>query len=128
MSNLVNAFLATVGKKQSQIVEIKDVGNVGVLTSLTMKQRAEYFNERKEVEDSKANAFLLQNTVFDPETEELIFKKLSLDDINNLPTYVTDPLIKVALQAIGVTPEMIAQQANKEAEPEELKNSANDQS
>ena len=128
MSNLVNAFLATVGKKTSIIVEIKEVGKVGVLTSLTMKQRAEYFNERKEVEDSKANAFLLQNTVFDPETEELIFKKLSLDDINNLPTYVTDPLIKVALQAIGVTPEMIAQQANKEAEPEELKNSANDQS
>ena len=128
MSNLVNAFLATVGKKTSLIVEIKEVGKVGVLTSLTMKQRAEYFNERKEVEDSKANAFLLQNTVFDPETEELIFKKLSLDDINNLPTYVTDPLIKVALQAIGVTPEMIAQQANKEAEPEELKNSANDQS
>ena len=128
MSNLVNAFLATVGKKTSIIVEIKEVGKVGVLTSLTMKQRAEYFNERKEVEDSKANAFLLQNTVFDPETEELIFKKLSLDDINNLPTYVTDPLIKVALQAIGVTPEMIAKQANKEVEPEELKNSANDQS
>ena len=128
MSNLVNAFLATVGKKTSIIVAIKEVGKVGVLTSLTMKQRAEYFNERKEVEDSKVNAFLLQNTVFDPETEELIFKKLSLDDINNLPTYVTDPLIKVALQAIGVTPEMIAKQANKEAEPEELKNSANDQS
>ena len=128
MSNLVNAFLATVGKKTSEIVEIKEVGKVGVLTSLTMKQRAEYFNERKEVEDSKANAFLLQNTVFDPETEELIFKKLSLDDINNLPTYVTDPLIKVALQAIGVTLEMIEKQANKEVEPEELKNSANDQS
>ena len=128
MSNLVNAFLATVGKKTSIIVEIKEVGKVGVLTSLTMKQRAEYFNERKEVEDSKANAFLLQNTVFDPETEEHIFKKLSLDDINNLPTYVTDPLIKVALQAIGVTLEMIEKQANKEVEPEELKNSANDQS
>ena len=128
MSNLVNAFLATVGKKTSVIVEIKEVGKVGVLTSLTMKQRAEYFNERKEVEDSKVNAFLLQNTVFDPETEELIFKKLSLDDINNLPTYVTDPLIKVALQAIGVTLEMIEKQANKEVEPEELKNSANDQS
>lgn len=128
MSNLVNALLATVGKKTSIIVEIKEVGKVGVLTSLTMKQRAEYFNERKEVEDSKANAFLLQNTVFDPETEELIFKKLSLDDINNLPTYVTDPLIKVALQAIGVTLEMIEKQANKEVEPEELKNSANDQS
>ena len=128
MSNLVNAFLATVGKKQSQIVEIKDVGSVGVLTSLTMKQRAEYFNERKELEDSKGNALLLQTTVFDPETEELILKKLSLDDINNLPTYVTDPLVKVALQAIGVTPEMISQKANKEVEPEELKNSANDQS
>ncbi len=47
MSNLVNAFLATVGKKTSIIVEIKEVGKVGVLTSLTMKQRAEYFNERK---------------------------------------------------------------------------------
>lgn len=128
MSNLVNAFLATVGKKQSQIVDIQDVGSVGVLTSLTMKQRAEYFNEHKSLEDSKGNALLLQTTVFDPETEEYIFKKLSLDDINNLPTYVTDPMIKVALQAIGVTPEMIAQQANKEVEPQELKNSANDQS
>lgn len=127
MSNLVNAFLATVGKKTSEVIEIKDVGKVGVLTSLTMKQRAEYFNERKNLEDSKSNAFLLQKTVFDPETEEQIFIKLSLDDINDLPTYVTDPLIKVALQAIGVTPEMIAQQANKEMESEELKNSANDQ-
>ena len=127
MSNLVNAFLATVGKKQSQIVEIKDVGSVGVLTSLTMKQRAEYFNERKELEDSKGNALLLKTTVFDPETEELILKKLSLDDINNLPTYVTDPLVKVALQAIGVTPEMISQKATKETESQELKNSENDQ-
>ena len=127
MSKLVNAFLGTVGKKSSQIVEVPEVGQVGVFTSMTLQLRAEYFAERKD-NDKIANALLLQKTVFDPETEELILKKLSLDDINNLPTYVTDPLVKVALQAIGVTPEMIAQQANKEVEPEELKNSANDQS
>ena len=127
MSKLVNAFLGTVGKKSSQIVEVPEVGQVGVFTSMTLQLRAEYFAERKD-NDKIANALLLQKTVFDPETEELILKKLSLDDINNLPTYVTDPLIKVALQAIGVTPEMIAKQANKEVEPEELKNSANDQS
>ena len=126
MSKLVNAFLGTVGKKSSQIVEVPEVGKVGVFTSMTLQLRAEYFAERKD-NDKIANALLLQKTVFDPETEELILKKLSLDDINNLPTYVTDPLVKVALQAIGVTPEMIAQQANKEVEPEELKNSANDQ-
>ena len=126
MSKLVNAFLGTVGKKSSQIVEVPEVGQVGVFTSMTLQLRAEYFSERKD-NDKIANALLLQKTVFDPETEELILKKLSLDDINNLPTYVTDPLVKVALQAIGVTPEMIAQQANKEVEPEELKNSANDQ-
>lgn len=127
MSKLVNAFLGTVGKKSSQVVEVPEVGKVGVFTSMTLQLRAEYFAERKD-NDKIANALLLQKTVFDPETEELILKKLSLDDINNLPTYVTDPLVKVALQAIGVTPEMIAQQANKEVEPEELKNSANDQS
>ena len=127
MSKLVNAFLGTVGKKSSQIVEVPEVGQVGVFTSMTLQLRAEYFSERKD-NDKIANALLLQKTVFDPETEELILKKLSLDDINNLPTYVTDPLVKVALQAIGVTPEMIAQQANKEVEPEELKNSENDQS
>lgn len=127
MSKLVNAFLGTVGKKSSQIVEVPEVGQVGVFTSMTLQLRAEYFSERKD-NDKIANALLLQKTVFDPETEELILQKLSLDDINNLPTYVTDPLIKVALQAIGVTPEMIAKQANKEVEPEELKNSANDQS
>ncbi|WP_420002169.1 hypothetical protein ACN19N_05740 [Acinetobacter sp. LF10] len=126
MSKLVNAFLGTVGKKSSQVVEVPEVGKVGVFTSMTLQLRAEYFAERKD-NDKIANALLLQKTVFDPETEELILQKLSLDDINNLPTYVTDPLVKVALQAIGVTPEMIAQQANKEVEPEELKNSANDQ-
>lgn len=126
MSKLVNAFLGTVGKKSSQVVEVPEVGKVGVFTSMTLQLRAEYFAERKD-NDKIANALLLQKTVFDPETEELILKKLSLDDINNLPTYVTDPLVKVALQAIGVTPEMIARQANKEVEPEELKNSANDQ-
>lgn len=126
MSKLVNAFLGTVGKKSSQVVEVPEVGKVGVFTSMTLQLRAEYFAERKD-NDKIANALLLQKTVFDPETEELILQKLSLDDINNLPTYVTDPLVKVALQAIGVTPEMIAQQATKEVEPEELKNSANDQ-
>lgn len=127
MSKLVNAFLSTVGKKSSQIVDVPEVGKVGVLTSMTLQLRAEYFAERKD-NDKIANALLLQKTVFDPETDELILKKLSLEDINNLPTYVTDPLVRVALKAIGVTPEMIAQQVNKEAESEELKNSANDQS
>lgn len=126
MSNLVNAFLGTVGKKSSQIVEVPEVGKVGVFTSMTLQLRAEYFAERKD-NDKIANALLLQKTVFDPETEELILKKLSLDDINNLPTYVTDPLVKVALQAIGVTPEMISQKATKETESQELKNSENDQ-
>ena len=126
MSKLVNAFLCTVGKKSSQIVEVPEVGQVGVFTSMTLQLRAEYFAERKD-NDKIANALLLQKTVFDPETEELILKKLSLDDINNLPTYVTDPLVKVALQAIGVTPEMISQKATKETESQELKNSENDQ-
>ncbi|RKG52955.1 hypothetical protein D7V64_08135 [Acinetobacter cumulans] len=126
MSKLVNAFLGTVGKKSSQIVEVPEVGQVGVFTSMTLQLRAEYFAERKD-NDKIANALLLQKTVFDPETEELILQKLSLDDINNLPTYVTDPLVKVALQAIGVTPEMISQKATKETESQELKNSENDQ-
>ena len=126
MSKLVNAFLGTVGKKSSQIVEVPEVGQVGVFTSMTLQLRAEYFAERKD-NDKIANALLLQKTVFDPETEELILKKLTLDDINNLPTYVTDPLVKVALQAIGVTPEMISQKATKETESQELKNSENDQ-
>lgn len=126
MSKLVKAFLGTVGKKSSQIVEVPEVGKVGVFTSMTLQLRAEYFAERKD-NDKIANALLLQKTVFDPETEELILKKLTLDDINNLPTYVTDPLVKVALQAIGVTPEMISQKATKETESQELKNSENDQ-
>lgn len=126
MSKLVNAFLGTVGKKSSQVVEVPEVGKVGVFTSMTLQLRAEYFAERKD-NDKIANALLLQKTVFDPETEELILKKLSLDDINNLPTYVTDPLVKVALQAIGVTPEMISQKTTKETESQELKNSENDQ-
>ena len=40
---------------------------------------------------------------------------------------MTDPMIKVALQAIGVTPEMISQKTTKETESQELKNSENDQ-
>ena len=126
MSKLVNAFLGTVGKKSSQIVEVPEVGQVGVFTSMTLQLRAEYFAERKE-NDKIANALLLQKTVFDPETNEFILQKLSLEDINNLPTYVTDPMVKVALQAIGITQEAIKKQLEKEAESEELKNSENDQ-
>ncbi len=126
MSKLVDAFLGTVGKKSSEMVEVPEVGKVGVFTSMTLQLRAEYFAERKD-NDKIANALLLQKTVFDPETKELILEKLSLDDINNLPTYVTDPLVKVALQAIGVTPEMLSQKATKESESQELKNSENDQ-
>ena len=82
MSKLVNAFLGTVGKKSSQIVEVPEVGKVGVFTSMTLQLRAEYFAERKD-NDKIANALLLQKTVFDPETEELIFKKLSIEKLLN---------------------------------------------
>lgn len=127
MSKLVTAFLSTVGKKTSEIVEIQDVGLVGVLTSLTLQSRAEYFLEKKD-KNEYANALLLQKTVFDPETNEFILTKLSLDDINNLPTYVTDPMLKLALKAIGITEEAIKEKLEKKSESEELKNSENDQS
>lgn len=126
MSNLVNAFLGAVGKTAMQVIEVPEIGRVGVRTSMLLSERAAYFAERKN-NDEIANALMLKKTVCDPDTGELILGELSLEQINNLPTHVTDPMVKVALEAIGVTKQMIEAQVKKEAEPEELKNSENDQ-
>ncbi|MCU4378851.1 hypothetical protein [Acinetobacter haemolyticus] len=124
MSKLVNAFLSTVGKTAMQVIEVPEIGRVGVRTSMLLNERAAYFAERKD-NDGIANALMLKKTVCDPDTGELILGELSLDQINQLPTHVTDPMVKVALAAIGVTKEMLEEKIKEE--PKELKNSENGQ-
>ncbi len=126
MSNLVAAFLNTVGKASVEVIDVPEIGTVGVRTSMLLSERAEYVSEQKG-KPALANAMLLRRTVCDPETHELIFNELTIEQINQLPTYVADPMIEKALKAIGVKTEKLDQAVQKEMESEELKNSGNDQ-
>ena len=70
---------------------------------------------------------LLQKTVCDPVTGDLVLADLTLDQINSLPTHVVDPLLDMALPAIGIKKAVLEKEADKLLEAEELKNSETDQ-
>lgn len=115
--SIVDAFLATIGKTAVEVIEVPGIGLIGVRTSLTLAERAQYVTDSKGKNDV-ANALLLQNTVCDPDSHELIFKALTVEQINQLPITIVDPLIDKALLAIGVKPKQL-----EKAVAEELKNS-----
>lgn len=114
MSKLVDMFLGTIGKPSLVVINVPELGRVGVRTSMLLGERSSFFADRT---PETANALLLQKTVCDPETSELVLSGLTLDQINSFPTHVIDPLLDSAFSAIGI------KQAEKEVEDVELKNS-----
>lgn len=116
MSKLVDMFLGTIGKPSLTVITVPDLGRVGVRTSMLLGERSSFFADRT---PESANALLLQKTVCDPETGDLVLSSLTLDQINSFPTHVADPLLDSAFLAIGI------KKAEK-PEDEELKNSETD--
>lgn len=133
MSDLVTAFLNTIGQNSKIIINVPEIGEVGVRKSMSMAERASYWKQVGEDQNKgKVNAVLLQHTVCSPETGELIFKTLTVDQIMSLPTHVTDPLVEASFPAVGIDKEKIEKMAkNKlkegQQESEQVKNSDSDQ-
>ena len=123
-THLVNMFLGAIGKPAMTVIEVPDLGKVGVRTSMLLGERSKFYAERT---TDTANALLLQKTVCNPVTGDLVLVDLTLDQINSLPTHVVDPLLDMALPAIGIKKAVLEKEADKLLEAEELKNSETDQ-
>lgn len=119
-TNLVDIFLGAIGKPAMTVVEVPELGKVGVRTSMLLGERSKFYADRT---SDTANALLLQKTVCDPVTGELVLAGLSLEQINSLPTHIVDPLLDMALPAIGIKKAVVEKEAEKILEAEELKNS-----
>lgn len=123
-TNLVAMFLGAIGKPAMTIIEVPELGKVGVRTSMLLGERSKFYADRS---TDTANALLLQKTVCDPNTGDLVLAGLTLEQINSLPTHIVDPLLDMALPAIGIKKAVIEKETEKLVEAEELKNSETDQ-
>lgn len=123
-TKLVDMFLGAIGKPAMTVIEVPELGKVGVRTSMLLGERSKFYADRT---TDTANAMLLQKTVCDPVTGDLVLAGLTLDQINSLPTHVVDPLLDMALQAVGIKKAVIEKETEKLVEAEELKNSETDQ-
>lgn len=123
-TNLVEMFLGAIGKPAMTVVEVPELGKVGVRTSMLLGERSKFYADRT---TDTANAMLLQKTVCDPVTGDLVLAGLTLDQINSLPTHVVDPLLDMALQAVGIKKAVLEKEAEQIVEAEQLKNSETDQ-
>ena len=122
--NLADMFLGAIGKPVMSIIEVPELGKVGVRTSMLLGERSKFFAERT---TDTANALLLQKTVCYPDTGDLVLSDLTLSQINSIPTHVVDPLLDIAFQAIGIKKAVLEKEAEQIVEAEQLKNSETDQ-
>lgn len=123
-TKLVDMFLGAIGKPAMTVIEVPELGKVGVRTSMLLGERSKFYVDRT---TDTATAMLLQKTVCDPNTGDLVLAGLTLEQINSLPTHVVDPLLDMALPAIGIKKAVIEKETEKLVEAEELKNSETDQ-
>ena len=123
-TKLVDMFLGAIGKPAMTVIEVPELGKVGVRTSMLLGERSKFYADRT---TDTATAMLLQKTVCDPNTGDLVLAGLTLEQINSLPTHVVDPLLDMALPAIGIKKAVIEKETEKLVEAEELKNSETDQ-
>lgn len=116
--------MGVIGKPAMTIIEVPELGRVGVRTSMLLGERSKFYAERT---SATANALLLQKTVCDAVTGELVLDGFTLDQVNSLPTHVVDPLLDAAFSAIGIKKSDIQKKVEEDLESQELKNSENDQ-
>lgn len=121
---LADLFMGVIGKPAMTIIEVPELGRVGVRTSMLLGERSKFYAERT---SATANALLLQKTVCDAVTGELVLDGFTLDQVNSLPTHVVDPLLDAAFSAIGIKKSDIQKKVEEDLESQELKNSENDQ-
>lgn len=113
--SLVNKFLEITAKPTFDVVEIVQLGKVG-LRQLTIATR-DLWTEAQKDNPKTAVATLFQNTVCDPETGELALDEVEVEQLSKLPILVVNDLFLKICKANGIkTQEEVKQE-------QELKNS-----
>jgi len=115
---LAASFVALSSAPKIEVHHINGLGEVG-LKELTIENRDIWLKAQKE--NNNATIVLLQCTVCEPETGELVLKQLSVDDLSQLPMSVVNNIVELVFKQNGI-------KTAKEQDNEELKNSEANQS
>ncbi|PJG66763.1 hypothetical protein [Acinetobacter seifertii] len=113
--SLINKFLEITEKPSFDVVEVVQLGKVG-LRQLTIASRDAWTEAQKD-EPKTAIAILFQNTVCDPDTGELVLDEVDVEQLSKLPIVVVNDLFLKICKANGIKTQ---EEAEREAE---LKNS-----
>lgn len=96
--NIVEKFLQLADKPNVKVIEIRDVGRIGI-TVISVAKIAQW----NDLKNTKARTvFLLKNTVVDPETHALVFDKLSDDDLARFPADISEEIVYHAVRMNGI--------------------------
>lgn len=127
-SALATAFLTMVDHPKIITVDIAGLGSVGI-RELNLKTRDEWL-EKMKTDNGHQTIFLLQSSVCEPETGELVLNQLTVEQLQGLPVQVVNSIVTEINQLNGFkTKEQIeAEQSKNGGESEQLKNSETNQS
>lgn len=127
-SALATAFLAMVDHPKIATVQIDGLGPIGI-REMNLKTRDEWL-EKTEKDKKNQTIFLLQSSVCEPETGELVLNQLTVEQLQGLPMNVINSIVTEINQLNGFkTKEQIeAEKAQNGGDSEQLKNSETNQS
>lgn len=113
-NTLLTAFLNVAACGKPEIHEIAGLGKIG-LKGLSIGSRDEWSTT-----ENHSTIFLIQNTVCDPETGELVLKGIDVERLKELPASIVDLLVPLIFKQNGFK---TVAEVKSEAESQELKNS-----
>lgn len=121
-SALASAFLDLSANPKIVTVEITGLGPIG-LREISLKTRDDWLEKVKANEDQ--TIYLLQNSVCEPDTGELVLKQLSVEDLGGLPAHVVNQIVTEINQLNGfkTKDQIAAEKAKNDGDSEQLKNS-----
>lgn len=117
-TGLAASFLAIANSPKIEVFNIDGLGQIG-LKQLTIENRDTWLKAQKD--NDNATIVLLQCTVCEPETGELVLKQLSVDELRQLPMSVVNEIVEKVFDQNGI-------KTSKDKADAELKNSEANQS
>lgn len=96
-------------------VNVEGLGDIGIKL-FTAGERAKLYREMKDLKDVPFYTVVMQATVVDPETGELVLNDLSYAELSRLPPPVVDDFVEKTFHLNGFV------KRDKEQAQEDLKN------
>ncbi|MCE1272440.1 MAG: hypothetical protein LWW88_12975 [Acinetobacter sp.] len=109
--NLVEKFLKTADTPNVKVIEVRDIGKIGIRT-LSVAEIS-VWNELKGGKQRTVN--LIKATVVDPETHHQVFSDVADADIERLPADISEIIVHHAVRHNGIV-------RDKQDQEAELKN------